>query len=162
MKPRIKGRFTFRSAGVLFVLSAVLELFSINSRVPLFGDIQGGIVAAAYHLVYAGLYVSLGFGLYTARPWAYPLVFAATGFYTLDRIVYILDRKALETYLAALLNKYGLSVGTLDTGFILKVVSIAAALTVLCWWGFAGYAYLRRQYFQRPPIVNEAANPDGP
>ena len=161
MKPRIKGRFTFRSAGVLFVLSAVLELFSVNSRVPLFGDIQGGIVAAAYHLFYVALFVALGVGLYKARAWAYPLVFAATGVYTLDRLVYILDRKALETYLAALLKKYGLAVGTLETGFMLKVVSIAAALTVLCWWGFAGYAFLRRQYFQRPPIGNEAANPDG-
>jgi len=162
MKPRIKGKFTFQSTGVLFGLSAVLELFSINSRVPLFGDIQGGIVAAAYHLIYVALFVSLGFGLYTARPWAYTLVFAATGVYTLDRMVYILDRKALETYLAALLKKYGIAVGTPETGFMLKVVIIAAVLTVLCWWGFAGYAFLRRQYFQRPPIINAAANPDGP
>ena len=39
MKSRIIGKFTFQTAGVLFVLSALLELFSINSRVPLFGNI---------------------------------------------------------------------------------------------------------------------------
>ena len=158
MKPHIKGKFTFQSTGVIFVLSALLELFSVNSRVPLFGHVQGGIVAAAYHLLYVVLFFSLGFGLYKARPWAYTLVFAATGLYTLDRIVYVLDRKALEIYMAALLEKYGVTVGIPETGFILKVMMLATVLTVVCWWGFAGYTYLRRQYFQQQSADNEAKN----
>ena len=152
MKPRIKGKFTFQSTGVIFVLSALLELFSINSQVPLFGNVQGGIIAAAYHLIYVVLFFSLGFGLFKARPWGYKLVFAATGLYTLDRMVFVLDRKALETYMAALLDKYGVTVGIPETGFILKVMMLATVLTVACWWGFAGYTYLRRQYFQQTTI----------
>ena len=148
MKSRIKGKFTFRTTGVLFVLSALLELFSINSRIPLFGNVQGGMIAATYHLIYAVLFFSLGFGLYMARPWAYPLVFAATGLYTLDRLVYVLDKKALEIYLVTLLDKYGVTVEIPETGLFLKVLLLAAVLSVACWWGFAGYTYLRREYFQ--------------
>ena len=66
MKTRIKGKFTFQSAGILFALSALLELFSINSRIPLFGNVQGGIIAATYHLIYSVLFFFLGFGLYKA------------------------------------------------------------------------------------------------
>lgn len=150
MKSRKKGKFTFQSAGVLFILSALFELFSINSPIPLFGNIQGGIIAAAYHLVYILLFFLLGFGLYKAKSWAYTLVFVSTGLYTLDRLVYALDRKALEMYLAGLLNKYGVTLGAPETGFIMKVILLATILVVACWWGFAGYTYLRREYFQHP------------
>lgn len=156
MKPRIKGKFTFQSAGVLFVLSALLELFSIDSRIPLFGNVQGGIIAAVYHLIYVVLFFLLGFGLFKARPWGYRLIFAATALYTLDRMVYVLDQKALKTYLAALLGKYGVTVGVVETEFVLKAVMIAAVITVVSWWGFAGYAYLRRQYFQQTAIDKSA------
>jgi len=162
VKPRIKGKFTFQSAGVLFGLSAVLELYSINSPVPLFGDIRGGAVAVTYHLIYVALFFALGFGLYKARPWAYRLVFAATGLYTLDRMVYVLDRKALETYMAGLLRKYGLTVGAVEMSFILRVLMLAAVLSAACWWGFAGYTYLRRRYFQPPaaePAESETVRP---
>ena len=159
-KSRIKGKFTFQTAGVLFVLSALFELFAINSRVPLFGNVQGGMIAATYHLIYVVLFFSLGFGLYRARSWAYTLVFATTGLYTLDRLVYVLDRKALEIYLVTLLGKYGITVGIPETGFILKVILLATALIVACWWGFAGYTYLRREYFRQPDRDNEVAKSD--
>ena len=149
MKSRIKGKLTFQTAGVLFALSALFELFSITSSVPLFGNIQGGMIAATYHLIYVVLFFMLGFGLYKARSWAYKLVFVVTGLYTLDRLVYVLDRKALESYLVALLGKYGVTIGIAETGFILKVILFATALIVACWWGFAGYTYLRREYFTR-------------
>lgn len=146
---KIRGKFTFQSAGILFILSGLLELYSINARVPLFGNVRGGLIAAIYHLVYVVLFLLLGFGLFKAKAWAYRLVFAAAGLYTLDRMLYILDRKALETYLAVLLDKYGVTVGIPETGVILKVVMLAAIMTAAGWWGFAGYTYLRRQYFQQ-------------
>ena len=90
---------------------------------------------------------------YRARPWAYTLVFVTTALYTLDRLVYVLDRKALEIYLVTLLGKYGVTVGIPETGFILKVILLATVLIVACWWGFAGYTYLRREYFH-PPAKN--------
>ena len=153
MKTRIKGKLTFQTAGVLFALSALLELFSITSRIPLFGNIRGGLIAATYHLIYVVLYFLLGFGLYRARSWAYKLVFVVTGLYTLDRLVYVLDRKALESYLVAFLGKYGVTIGIPETGFILKVLLLATALIVACWWGFAGYTYLRREYFT--PVLHK-------
>ena len=161
VKPRIKGKFTIQSAGVLFILSALLELFSLNSQVPLFGDVRGGIIAATYHLIYVVLFFLLGFGLYKARPWAYRLVFAATGLYTLDRMVYLLDRRALEAYMVALLGKYGATFEILETGLVFKVVMLATVLTVACWWCFAWYVYLRRQYFQQLTTDNEVAKTNG-
>ena len=156
MKTRIKGKFTFQSAGILFALSALLELFSINSRIPLFGNVQGGIIAATYHLIYSVLFFFLGFGLYKARPWAYTLVFTITGLYTLDRLVYVLDRNALETYLASLLGKYRVTVGIPETELILKIIMLATILIVACWWGFAWYTYRRREYFQLPGTKGNA------
>ena len=160
MKSRTKGKFTFQTAGILFVLSALFELFSINSRVPLFGNVQGGMIAATYHLLYVVLFFSLGFGLFRARSWAYKLVFFTTGLYTLDRLIYVLDRKALEIYLVTLLGKYGVTIGIPETGVILKVILLATALIVVCWWGFAGYTYLRREYFHQQATDNEFAKTD--
>ncbi len=160
MKSRIKGKFTFQTAGILFVLSALFELFSINSRVPLFGNVQGGMIAATYHLIYVVLFFSLGFGLFRARSWAYKLVFVTTGLYTLDRLIYVLDRKALQIYLVTLLGKYGITIGIPETGVILKVILLATVLILVCWWGFAGYTYLRREYFHQPVTNNEFAKTD--
>jgi hypothetical protein len=105
---------------------------------------------ATYHLIYVVLFFLLGFGLYRARSGADTLVFAATGLYMLDRLVYVLDRKALEIYLGTLLGKYGVTVRIPETGFIGKVILLATVLIVACWWGFAGDAYLRREYFHQP------------
>jgi hypothetical protein len=160
MKSRIKGKFTFQTAGILFVLSALFELFSINSRVPLFGNVQGGMIAATYHLIYVVLFFSLGFGLFRARSWAYKLVFVTTGLYTLDRLIYVLDRKALQIYILRLLGKYGIIIGIPETGVILKVILLATVLVLVCWWGFAGYTYLRREYFHQPATDNEFAKTD--
>jgi len=160
MKSRIKGKFTFQTAGILFVLSALFELFSINSRVPLFGNVQGGMIAATYHLIYVVLFFSLGFGLFRAKSWAYKLVFITTGLYTLDRLIYVLDRKALQIYLVTLLSKYGITIGIPETGVILKVILLATVLILVCWWGFAGYTYLRREYFHQPATDNEFAKTD--
>ena len=161
MKSRIRGKLTFQTAGILFVLSALFELFSIDSSVPLFGNVQGGMIAATYHLIYVVLFTLLGFGLFRARSWAYTLVFVVTGFYTLDRLLYVLDRKALEIYLVTLLGKYGVSVGIPETGIIIKVILLATILIVVCWWGFAGYTYLRRGYFHQPATDNEFPKTDG-
>ena len=68
--------------------------------------------------------------------------------------------KALEIYLATLLGKYGVTIGIQETGVIQKVILLATVLVVVCWWGFAGYTYLRRDYFHRPATDNEFAKTD--
>ena len=57
-----KKSFTIRSAGALFVVSTVFELFSLTSDIPLFGAVRGRVVAVMYHLVYVVLYLVLGIG----------------------------------------------------------------------------------------------------
>jgi hypothetical protein len=47
--PPTKGHFTLRSAGVLLILSAILEGLSMTSAVPLFGELRGGAAAISYH-----------------------------------------------------------------------------------------------------------------
>lgn len=55
MKSRIKGKFTFKTAGIFFILSGLLEVLSITAPIPLFGGMRGGMIAAVYHLVYTFL-----------------------------------------------------------------------------------------------------------
>ena len=59
----------------------------------------------------------------------------------------------MKIYLVTLLDKYGVTIGISETGFILKVILLTTVLIVACWWGFAGYTYLRREYFH-PPAKN--------
>jgi len=142
-----KGRFTFRSAGALFLLSGGLEVFSLTSEVPLFGALRGGPVAVAYHLAYLALFLAMGIGLWRARPWTCRLVFVGSLFYTLDKLAYLLDRKTMELDLMGQLRGHEEIWQFVDKGYILDVVTITMALFIACWWGFAFYAYARRDYF---------------
>ncbi len=143
-----KGHFTIRTAGVLFVASAIFELMSVNTEIPLFGAVRGGAVAVLYHLVYATVFLALGVGLLTGRRWGYRLVFAGTLYYTLDRFLYLLDRKTLEVHLMQQLQPYREYLELIDTDFILQVAVLTTGLGVVCWWGFALYIYRRRSYFR--------------
>ena len=60
---RHKGHFTFRTAAVLFALSALFEIVGITQLVPLFGEFRGGTAALGYHLLYALLFLVLAIGL---------------------------------------------------------------------------------------------------
>ena len=95
MTAATKGKWTFRTAAVLFVISALTELVPPTAPVPLFGAMQGDPAALFYHVFYAGLYVGLGVGLWQAKPWGYTLVLFTTGVYTLDRLQLLLTRKAV-------------------------------------------------------------------
>ena len=63
---KVKGRTTFRIASVLFLLSAVFELFGVSSAALLLGAFRSGVAAALYHLFYALMYFALGIGLWRA------------------------------------------------------------------------------------------------
>jgi len=142
-----KGRFTLRSAGVLFLLSGALEVFSLTSEVPLFGALRGGPVAVAYHLAYLALFLGMGIGLWQARPWTLRLVVGGGLFYTLDKLAYLLDRKTMELDLMGQLRGHEEIWHFVDKGYILHVVTITMVLFIAGWWGFAFYTYARRDYF---------------
>ena len=147
MSSATKGRFTFRSAGVIFMLSAIAEIFSLTSEALLFGAVRGGIAATVYHLTYIMLFFFLGIGLWQGKPWGYKLVFIGTIFYTLDRAQYLLDRKAIETILIHQLGRYKEIWEQTDKGLVIQAVILMILLGIVCWWGFALYTYIRRDYF---------------
>ena len=146
-----KGRFTFRTAAVLFMLSALLELLGIDADVPLFGALVGGPGAAVYHVAYAALFALLGAGLWTGRRYGYYAVFVATAVYSIDRVQLVLWRDALGAYLRTLFAGNEELLAALGLDYLLQVVTLMTVVVVACWWGFAAYTYLRRGYFAAGP-----------
>ncbi len=143
-----KERFTFRSAGALFMLSAVSEILSLTDRVPLFGALRGGTAVVIYHLIYAALFVIMGAGLWDAKRWGANAVMGATAFYTVDHALRMLSPGTLSAYMFQDLGSY--------IGLILPVgkqayrqfAELSTLLFLACWWAFAWYTYARRDYFR--------------
>ncbi len=145
-----KGVFTFRTTAVLFILSAVFEIFSVTSEVPLFGAIRTGLSANIYHIAYILLFAALGIGLWEAKKWGYSLVFITTALYTVDKLQFVLSRQTVETFIAAQMGGYQseLQAQGIDTSLIMEAIVLMNIVVVLCWWAFAWYTYIRRDYFQ--------------
>ena len=143
-----KGTFTFRTAAVLFVLSAVFELFSITSDVPLFGEIRSGMGITIYHLVYIGLFGALGVGLWNAKQWGYPLAFVTIIFYTIDKLQFLLSQKMRDVFVTQLQDALEPYMPGIPKDFIMQVLILMSVIFLFCWWGFAIYIYLRRDYFK--------------
>ncbi len=147
VKGRPAGTFTLRFAGAAFGISAVLELVSIGSTVPMFGALRGGAIANAYHGVYAALFAALCFGLWSARRWGYRLLFVSTCFYTVDNLRYVLDRTGMKAQLDRHLATFSAVREVVDAESLMQVATLSATLGVTCWWGFTLYARTRRSYF---------------
>ena len=149
MDTKKKGTITFRTTALLFALSALFEFISLGTEVPLFGAIHGGLVATAYHLVYAVLYIGLGVGLWSAQRWAYPTVFAVTAVYTLDELQTMCSSR--DVIVERLMQEIAGSPELLQVvskESMLQMVLLVSAAFIACWWGFAWYTHLRRDYFK--------------
>jgi hypothetical protein len=147
MSAGTKGKITFRTAAVLFLLSALLEIFSVTSKVALLGALRGGALAVIWHLVYISLFLGLGVGLWRAKPWGYKLVFVGTLFYTLDKVSNLLYTDFMKAWLMQQLSRYEDIWQLIDIGIDPQMVTLLMLLFVACWWGFAVYTYLRSDYF---------------
>ncbi len=145
-----KGRVTFRITAALFILSAVFELIYFNSGALLFGAIRGGIIAIVYHLFYVALFSALGFSLWNASRWGYPLVFAATTIYTLDKLQLLLDQQAVAAVVAQAMagNEGALQAQGVTQALLLQSIMLMTIVVIVGWWGFALYTYWRRDYFK--------------
>ena len=145
-----KGHFTFRTAAVLLMASAALELLSITSEVPLFGEIRSGASAGIYHVVYAVLFLGMGVGLWSEKKWGYTLVFVTTVLYTLDKLQLVLGRQALETFIKAQMSGFESQLQSqgINETLIMQAIVLMAIVVVFCWWGFALYTWRRRDYFK--------------
>jgi hypothetical protein len=150
-KPR--GHFTLRAAGALFVLSAVFEMFSISSAIPLFGDVRGGLTAIAYHVLFVVVFALMGAGLWRSAPWGWQAVAAGTGVYALDKLLYLMDDAARSVALEAQTRTYAQFLQGADLAWIDQVSVLLNLVFLLCSIGFAGYVYLRRDYFRNTESV---------
>lgn len=143
-----KGRFTFRTAAVFFVLSAVFEILSITAEAPLFGEIRSGMSAGIYHSIYIVLFLGLGVGLWSAKKWGYTLLFVTIGLYTLDQLQFLLSQQVRDAYTAQLQGALVMLMPGISQDFITSMLVLIVIIFILCWWGFALYAYWRRDYFK--------------
>jgi len=141
-------RFTIRTAGVFFLVSAVFEVLSVSSAVPLFGDFRGGVVAVVYHLLYSGLFLGMGIGLWNAKSWGFRFMCTGTVLYTLDKIRYLLDSRVKEAVAVGTLVKYEVLMGPGGKRLVLQVIDMTTVLALVSWWGFLLYLYFKRDYFK--------------
>ena len=141
-----RGSSIIKSSGGLFVLSSVLSLASVTSDVPLFGAMRSGGIALCYNLFFATLFLGMGLGLIIGRSWGYWLFLAGTAVYSLDRLSFLLNKDTRDAYLTA--SGVSQDVRSLvDMSMVDQGIFLATVVTLLCWWGFVFYIYLRRGYF---------------
>jgi hypothetical protein len=162
-KPRYKGTFTIKTAGVLLILSGLPSLLSLTSEVPLFGAMRGGLVAVVYNLGFAALFVGMGVGLLVGKDWGYKLILGGTVLYSIDKLLFLIDAQARDAYVNAS-GVPGSLAGFPDATSYEQMITlyrqgmIVISLTSLaCWWGFALYIWLRRDYFHQaePPVEQQ-------
>jgi pheromone shutdown protein TraB len=149
MEAKTKGRTTIRTAGICFMVSALFELLDIATAAPLLGGMRGGIVAISYHLIFAGIFLAMGAGLWAGKPWGYNMVMAGTVVYALDKIQMLLAR---QTFAEFVMQQFTTPttrelVNLVPKELLLQVMTLAYLLVILCWLGFTLYIHLRRAYF---------------
>lgn len=144
------ANFTMKSSGALFLVSAALELVSLTSAVPLFGALRGGAVAVVYHLAYVGVFAAMGVALLRPRPWGLYAILVGTAYYTLERALFAFDTEARKAELAHALEGHEEVASLLPAESILGVGTLTAFVVVVCWWGFAAYCAVKRDYFLAP------------
>jgi hypothetical protein len=143
-----KGHFTLRSAGALLIIAAAFEVFALTTAVPLFGDVRGGFVAVAYHMLFVAIFALMGIGLWRAEAWGYRAVLVGTAIYALDRVLYLVDDAARSAAMAEQTRGYGQILDGLDLQWIDQVATSVTFIVLVCWIGFAVYVHLRRDYFR--------------
>jgi len=149
METKAKGRTAIRTAAVCFMLSAVLELLDITTPVPLLGGMRSGIAAVGYHLIFAGIFLGMGVGLWTGQPWGYGTVMAGTAVYALDKVQMLLARQTFADFIMQQFTTPTTReiLNLVPKELLLQVMTLAYLLLILCWSGFALYIHLRRAYF---------------
>lgn len=145
---RRKGHFTFRTAAVLFALSALFELAGVALPVPLFGEFRGGTAALVYHLIYVLLFLALAVGLWTAKPWGYLTIFIGGVLYTLDKLQFLMSGNVTKELVNTIFRGQEPLLQAVGPGMVMLSLTLVVLAFILGWWGFAYYAYLRRSYFK--------------
>lgn len=88
----------------------------------------------------------MGLALLLGRWWGYRVVMTGTAVYTVDRLLFLLDKNTRDAYRTA--SGVTREVRSMmDMSMIDEGVLLGTVLSLVCWWGFAVYIYLRRDYF---------------
>ena len=139
--------FTMRSSAALLGLAALFEIFSITDPIALLGAMRGGSLAFLYHLTYIGLFAGASWALWTAHREGPRLVYGLTGIYTVDKLVYLLDKDTLNAELNHLLGDASGVSSLFGEGMLDNMMMLHVGLVLASWWGFSLYVYLKRSYF---------------
>jgi pheromone shutdown protein TraB len=151
METKAKGRTTIRTAAVFFLASAVFEVLDLSAPAPLLGAIRSGATAVGYHLVFTVMFLAIGVGLWTGKPWGYGAVMAGTAIYTLDKAQMLLARQTFADYIMQQFTTPTTReiVRLVPKEQVLQMMTLTYLAVLLCWWGFALYIHLRRSYFAK-------------
>jgi len=137
-------RFTIRTAGIFFLISAMFEMLTISAAVPLFGAMRSGLPALFYHILYMGIFSMMGIGLFKAKQWGFQAMFGGTIVYTIDKLVFFLYGGAAST---GEIETYSNLLGSEGQDMINQALDITGLAVLICWWGFLVYLYYKRDYF---------------
>jgi len=104
-------------------------------------------MVAVYHVFFAGLFLTIGVGLWAPKKWGIKAAVIGGIFYSLDKILFILDRTTIEIYLVQLIGVSSEIFEVIDRQALFNSITLMYLLFIALWWGFVGYLHLRRQYF---------------
>jgi hypothetical protein len=151
MQTKIKGRTTIRTAAICFLASGVLELLDLASPVPLLGAMRSGLGAMGYHLIFSAVFLGMGIGLWTGKPWGYGMLMAGTAAYSIDKAQLLLAPRTFFEFIQQQFSTPGTRelFALVPEDLTLQVMTAAYLVVVLCWWGFAFYIHRRRSYFEQ-------------
>lgn len=144
-----KPSFFFRSSGLLFILSAGFELWSVTNPVPLLGEIRGGLVAPLYHSLFVAIFLAIGIGLWRASSWGYQAVLAGSVIYSADRLLFVLDDASVMAVLSEQLGNHPELMKMIDAETLAGPLLKGLYLTMLLgFWFFVFLVHRRRSEFK--------------
>ena len=126
-----KSQFTMRTAAAFFLLSAIFEVLNVTGEVTLFGEVRHGMFAWTYHLLYGVVFFLIGIGMWIPKNWGLKALFGGTILYTLDKILYMLDRGAREAELLQFTDQFGGMLDMVDPNQILQWMNMVVLCLIL-------------------------------
>ncbi len=144
-----KGRFTIRSAGLFFFLSAIFQLLSMKSGVPFLDEMLCGGLAVFYHLIYFLIFAGMGFVLWTANGHGVTVIFAGTLVFSIEKILLLIHPQTLQLAIDQLTSFRPDLILMIGPDTLKEPIIFINLLFLLSWWGFAFYIFLRREYFDQ-------------
>lgn len=145
----LPGHTTFMLSAASFAVAAGMEIFNLTDAVPLFGELRGGAVAVAWHLLFVSTYAAMAFAFARRPAWGLRAILGGTLVYGADTLLFVFDSAAREAMLQATVDALGgpevlelLDPSLPDQATVLMRVAMFA-----CWVVLALYAWHLRGSF---------------